>query len=734
MNKYICLNCKKEYKIEIYYKKHCEKKICIIQEKELPKCISDDNELEQELIIHEKQLPKCSIEQKDIIESIKDNNVVIDSVAGSGKTTTILHISQNNEDKNILLLTYNSRLKVETRERVIEYDIKNLETHSYHSFCVKYYNNKCFTDSEILKIINEKEVLKKGINYDIIILDEAQDINILYYELICKIYIDNKNKECKICILGDKKQSIYGFNGADERYIVNAENIFNFNNINWIKQNLSKSFRITKEMSEFLNKCMLNEERILSDKIINIKPRYIICDSFGNININENKPYEEVEYYLKKGYLPEDIFILAPSIKSFNSPIRVLENKIKEEKGNTVNIYVPNSEEEKLDMDIISNKLVFSTIHQVKGLERKIVILFNFDDSYFKYYKKDANPYICPNELYVATTRAKEHLTLLHHYSNDYLPFLNKRLIMNYCNIIGKVGEIKKNKSKPIDTSVTDLIKNLPIYIIEKCINYLTIETKREINKKIKIPIKTKQEGSIENVSDLNGIAIPSYFELKTKGEITILNELKKKNNNIKENLFSDIIEEESLIDKIKIEDINEVNILEISNEWNSYKSGFLFKKYQINNYNWLSKENLKISIERLESLNISKNAMFEKRYELKENRIILNREINGYVDCIDNNNIYEFKCVEKIQNEHILQLSIYMYMHKDQMQTNINENEYHYYLYNILTDELIEISCIYEKLKEMIKYIIEQKYYTKNKKTDIEFMENTKVIYDKYI
>ena len=30
MNKYICLNCKKEYKIEIYYKKHCEKKICII--------------------------------------------------------------------------------------------------------------------------------------------------------------------------------------------------------------------------------------------------------------------------------------------------------------------------------------------------------------------------------------------------------------------------------------------------------------------------------------------------------------------------------------------------------------------------------------------------------------------------------------------------------------------------------------------------------------------------------
>ena len=33
-----------------------------------------------------------------------------------------------------------------------------------------------------------------------------------------------------------------------------------------------------------------------------------------------------------------------------------------------------------------------------------------------------------------------------------------------------------------------------------------------------------------------------------------------------------------------------------------------------------------------------------------------------------------------------------------------------------------------------MLTYLVEQKYYTKNKLYDIEFMKNTKVIYDKYM
>ena len=45
-------------------------------------------------------------------------NVIVDSVAGSGKTTSIIYIAKSLKKKRILLLTYNSKLKIETKERV----------------------------------------------------------------------------------------------------------------------------------------------------------------------------------------------------------------------------------------------------------------------------------------------------------------------------------------------------------------------------------------------------------------------------------------------------------------------------------------------------------------------------------------------------------------------------------------------------------------------------------------
>ena len=51
-------------------------------------------------------------------------------------------------------------------------------------------------------------------------------------------------------------------------------------------------------------------------------------------------------------------------------------------------MYVPVSDDEVLDQDVMRGKLVFSTFHQTKGLQRKAVLVFNFDESYYKYYNK----------------------------------------------------------------------------------------------------------------------------------------------------------------------------------------------------------------------------------------------------------------------------------------------------------------------------------------------------------
>ena len=81
-------------------------------------------------------LPEISDEQQLIVDAIKiDNNVIVNAVAGSGKTTTVCHIAKTLPKKRILLLTYNKRLKSETSKTLMNYGITNVYTSNYHSFC-----------------------------------------------------------------------------------------------------------------------------------------------------------------------------------------------------------------------------------------------------------------------------------------------------------------------------------------------------------------------------------------------------------------------------------------------------------------------------------------------------------------------------------------------------------------------------------------------------------------------
>ena len=65
-------------------------------------------------------------------------------------------------------------------------------------------------------------------------------MNKIYYKLVNKIISDN-GSDVKICIIGDKYQSIYQFNNADYRFITLAEKIFKPNELEWKELKLSTS-------------------------------------------------------------------------------------------------------------------------------------------------------------------------------------------------------------------------------------------------------------------------------------------------------------------------------------------------------------------------------------------------------------------------------------------------------------------------------------------------------------
>lgn len=448
----------------------------------------------QEPIKQEPIKPKLNIlsnEQNKVIELLKSkNNVICDSVAGSGKTTTILGIAQAFPKENICMLTYNARLKFETRARVKMLQLNNIEVNSYHSFCCKHYMNNTSTDEKIRMIIDDDMEPKEELKYTMLIIDEVQDMTPLYYHLVCKIAFDNE-KGLRLVITGDTHQSIYSFMLADERFLINADKLFNFNSLPWVRTNLSTSYRTTKPIAEFLNKCILKEDKIVSVKDNDFKPRYLICNSYINpasygfksktVEEKDLAVYEELLYYLNLGYKPEDIFIISPSTKE-NSPARSLINEIKKNQKTQrllkdIKLFIPTSDNKKIDEDFIKDKLTFITYHQAKGLERKVCIVYGIDSGYFETFKQQEIDSVCPNEIYVALTRSLERLSVIHHNTKGYIQFIDKELLNEYCDIIcadEKKKTMRQSNKRRLNTY--ELTDYTPELIISNVMKNIKIE------------------------------------------------------------------------------------------------------------------------------------------------------------------------------------------------------------------------------------------------------------------
>jgi len=694
-------------------------------------------------------LSTISIEQADIVDKVcSGSNVKVDAVAGSGKTTTCLYIAKNNPKRSILLLTYNAKLKIETRERAKTLGLSNIEVHSYHAFTVKYLNSKGFKDNGILKFLNGKKTDPKQIfNFNIVIVDEAQDMNPIYYELV--IYILSRLDHPQIIVMGDRKQSIYQFNKADSRFLSMAENIFK-SNIEWKNATLTTSYRITKNMANFINKCCNGALPIKAAKDGPL-PRYIIYNGFNN------RSFYEIKYYLDKGYKYEDIFILAASVKSERSPVRILANKLTEDK---IPIYVPTSDEEHLDEDILHGKIVFSSFHQVKGLERPVVIVFGFDSSYFQYFAKDIPEHEynqIPNTLYVALTRAKQCLSLLHDESNDYLPFLNQSRLQIYSEMSISQKFISKSNTNYCDRKndlvkmslkemgITELIKYIPVDIMEECISMLQISVKQlPIEGKIRkldIPLKTRQDDLYEGVCEITGSAIPNYFELISTGKMTAVSHITnetmfKIRSQILGKKICLIDNDEELVDsrlisqfeKIKLGDIDGISrLLRLTTEWVCLKSGYNFKKEQIKEYDWLKPEILKNATERLSKLLQNPcDLQFEKQLVLNIDEFAL----IGFLDIYDSkkNDIWELKVVSEIDSEHYLQVALYRWLaHKNGY---IIKNSY---LFNIMNNIMYCIEANIEDLDQIVKKLIEIKRNGLRRNDDNIFLEQCFNIFSKY-
>ena len=686
---------------------------------------SSDQSLEQ----NDNSLQSFSNEQKDIIDTMGNNNdSYINAVAGSGKTSTILWIANSYPDKQILQLTYNSELKAEVRTKVDQYGLQNIRVDSYHSLIVRYYNHKGFTD-EIMRdvVYNNKSPIKKIKRFDIIVIDEAQDMRPLFFQLVHKL-ISDMHGDPQLLILGDEFQCIYKFMEADSRFLTFANQLWQ-NSRPMIQHSLSTSYRITNTIAWFVNEIMYGQHRITANKE-GSPIDYIYCESF-------NAYYHILPYLMKvlrnKEIKPEDIFVLVPSVKSSKSPMRELEHALV---NKNIPCHLSTSDEKKLDKKDIAGKVVFTTFHKAKGRERPIVIIYGFDSSYFELYKKDCPTDICTNELYVACTRASKKLILIHDSQKGTLPFLliNKfeektKKTPSNIRFLGEDFDYPTNKiirDNRRTNSVIELIKFLKdkhLTIITPLIESLfeTIENpyySSDIQNKIH-----NQQGLYEDVSDLNGLAIPAMFEMKRTGKITLFERLEQ-------SPYKDTYLREA-ITNIQYPCKTIKDCLYLANVYLAAFENVHYRIKQIDGFNWITQKMVDQCCEHIEKyLSFDKQTIFEKNLAyIHKHRTYGSIELAARLDAVNNENIWEFKCVNSLQIDHLLQLVVYAWMW-----INAGNSPRKFFIMNIRTGETLKLKTPESlEIGQIAELLLKNKYDKIDELSDEEFINECKKQKEKF-
>lgn len=676
-------------------------------------------------------IPKSTEQQKVLDTLAKGNHVIVSGVAGCGKTTTILNICRQFHDKQIMVLTYNARLKQETREKAEALKLTNAEIHSFHALCYKYYTERGMTDEGIIFAVKHNKTPKPQIHFDMLIIDECQDMSKTYFDFVIKVLLDNKLHTCnqvvQIALLGDEQQNIFDFKNADERFLTFGHRVFSKypSERLWEHVRTNTSYRVTKQIAHFVNKYLNGYDKIKAVK--DGAPVLYMC-----INAFEPQPiYQQIVKYVKQGYKPSDIFVLAPSIKkssSFrSSPIIKLENMLVKA---GFPCYAPISDEGKVDEDVMNGKIVFSTFHQVKGLERKIVIVFNFDAKYYTFFAKNLPRHRCPNPIYVASTRAIEHLCVIHHHDNHplmtamtYDDLSNDRHVTFVCEKDKENYESKEEIFEQHKVSVVRLIKFLEAEEISKALGMLEYVTQSHENNVIKLPQKVEgtQSGTMETVYDINGYAIPAMFELQQKGTCKMLDliELQKDNIEAKEYIKLKAL----LRNRIKTP-FSYNDILYISTLFDACMNGYTHRLKQIKTFDWIDNTIFKSCTELLSKHigNVTADTDIEFEEIYRDINFVNKYKLTGIADIVNysTKELWEIKCTTQTLNEHIIQLACYAWLCYEKTKQHCK-----YCLLNVCKGEIATLIYDHVKTTEMIDYLLKCRYEKKNRLTDAEFIAN---------
>lgn len=395
--------------------------------------------------------------QKDIIHYPLNKSLLVLSLPGAGKTTTLINrvnflIQKKNISKNkILIITFTNSAVDDIKSKI---NVDNIFT--IDSLCSKLCKKYNILNKNIISINEPNDykyelfknisVIKEKI-WDYIFIDEVQDIDHIQY-LIIKYFNDlNTN----LYLTGDINQNIYNFRGTSNKYILQYKKYFS--NINKIILNIN--YRSNQPIIHMLNDI---EEKMNTNKSI-----YSHLKKNKNIIITFNKVKNyalEIKHIIQKNkWNIKKCCIISKN----NEIINIIYNELFQYKK--------------------FREIQFITIHSSKGLQYDHLFFVDVNDGIIPYYQSN-NINEDMRLYYVAISRAAVSIHIMYDKKPSRFLFYHKNFHLDQ--------SIKKMKYKDIqNTSLDD--QDIIINKMEKYYQFRknilsNFNIKEEKIKNIKIP------------------------------------------------------------------------------------------------------------------------------------------------------------------------------------------------------------------------------------------------------
>ncbi len=318
---------------------------------------------------------------------------------------------------------------------------------------LKKLNLRDFSDQIIETLRLFKQHPKTIPKYDYILVDEYQDVNKVQVDLLK--HINPKS----LFVVGDPRQSIYGWRGSDINYILNFPK--EFENVEVIS--LKTNYRSDKNIVTFFNKIIkplglvdLESSRSLEEN----------SNVFLVKHITELSEKEFITQSIKSSITKKkDIFVLARTNK-------ILENIAEFFDSASIKYIIKNDDNNDFDKEPKDDEVVLATVHSIKGMEAEEVYLagansLNFPnkvaDNFIFSLIKSSDDYDKQAEelrlFYVALSRAKNKLVMT--YTGNFSNFITNDSLNIIKHIENHRSHFDSSKNSMLDVSNPKILKNM---------------------------------------------------------------------------------------------------------------------------------------------------------------------------------------------------------------------------------------------------------------------------------